>query len=124
MASAAPKPERLPPDFYMLAPAWDRVRCPESHHKAKPTDWAYVANEWVIEVTDAAYRLSSQSGLFLLASQAISRRNRFGEPRVGVYCLWFGHKLKTHGPIALRLVESQYRTIESFTGWVITNLSL
>ena len=124
MASAVPKPNRAPPDFYHFAPAWDRRLCPASHHEAQPTDWVYVVDQWVIEVTDARYRLSIQSGFFLLASTAITRRNMLREPRAGVYCRWFGHKLKTHGPIALRLVEAQFRVMESFSGWVITNLSL
>jgi hypothetical protein len=124
MTTTSLRPERAAPDFYHFAPVWDRTFCPESHHLAKPSDWIYVVDQWVIEVSSARYRLSSQSGLFLLASRIVSRRNMLREPRVGVYCRWFGHKLKSNGPIALRLVESQFSVIEKFSGWVITNLSL
>lgn len=124
MASTSSRPERAAPNFYSSAPVWDRTFCPESHHLAKPSAWIYVVDQLVIEVSSARYRLSSQCGLFLLASKIVSRRNMLREPRVGVYCRWFGHKLKSNAPIALRLVESQFSVIEKFSGWVVTNISL
>ena len=124
MASTSSRAEREAPDFYNFAPVWDQRFCPESHHLAKASAWKYVEDQWVIEVSGARYRLSSHSGFFLLASRIVSRRNKLREPRVWTYCRWFGHKLKSNRPIAIRLVESQFIVIENFSGWVITNLSL
>jgi hypothetical protein len=114
---------RVESDFYRLAQRWDDEVCPHTCEEAKPTDWMIVTNQRVIKVVNARYRWSTQTDTFLLASIKVSRLNQLKEPRVKVYCRWFGHTLAKGGPITLRLAEGQFEIIENYSGSIVTDLS-
>jgi len=110
-------------DLYWTAPQWDDIYCPHTCEEAKPTEWTEVVDQRVIAVNGAGYRLARVTGTFLLSSEAVSRRNQLKEPRVFVYCRWFGHTIKSGRPIRLRLVEGQFEIIQTYSGPGISNLS-
>jgi hypothetical protein len=117
------KRHRVEANFYRSAPCWNDDLCPHTCEEAKPTDWMIVTNQRVIKVVNARYRWSTQTETFLLASKVVSRRNQLEEPRVKVYCRWFGHALAKGGPITLRLTEGQFEIIENYSGPIVTDLS-
>jgi hypothetical protein len=123
LIKSAVKRHRVEADFYRSAPSWDDEVCPHTCEEAKPTDWMIVTNQRVIKVVNARYRWSTQTDAFLLASKHVFRRNQMKEPRVEVYCRWFGHKLAKGGPITLRLIEGQFEIIEHYSAPIVTDLS-
>lgn len=87
---------------YMAAPVWDdddeNHRCPHTCKTARTVGAAKVENVYVIDAPHASYRLAHFGGTFVLAESVKLPLPTKGWHKVEVYCLWFGHRLKTRGP--------------------------
>jgi hypothetical protein len=86
---------------YFSAPVWndgDEVhRCPHTAVKARTLDSITVESMLVIDAPHATYRLAHFGGTFVVAKPDAVPTETKGWHAVEVYCLWFGHRLKTRG---------------------------
>lgn len=67
------------------------------------------------------YRNADFGGTFVLAEGVASTLPKKGWAVVEVYCLWFGHRLKTRG-LNFKVDMSKAKVEEVFTGEVVFNL--
>lgn len=86
---------------YSSKPIWndddEAHRCPHTSPKARTVDSINVANMTVIDAPHATYRLAHFGGTFVVAKPDALPTATEGWHAVEVYCLWFGHRLKTRG---------------------------
>jgi hypothetical protein len=94
--------ERFAMNEYFKAPIWDKSvskkLCPDTSKIAKPVRWLKANDELVIEAPEVMYRSAHFSGTFILVEGKQLPLPKNGWCVVEVYCLWFGHRLKTRGP--------------------------
>ena len=109
--------------YYFSAPIWDDEQCPNTEPKAQPTKWEDVTKITVIEVVNATYRGSKFSGKFAIDDSKPIAKSNDGLDVAIIYCLWFGHRLKTRG-IKVKFHSNNVTLIKDFSGRVISNLSL
>ncbi|MDD2546972.1 MAG: hypothetical protein PHI55_11940 [Burkholderiaceae bacterium] len=109
------------PHFYSEAPINKKAGIPPTDRHAKPVGEIQVSRKRVIHVQKAFHRAAHFSGTFLLTEQAAGEMPNAGEHLVEVYCLWFGHRLQTRGPIIK--VNMGSATIDNdYSGMVVRNI--
>ncbi len=89
---------------YLEAPSWDEAevdgkRPPHTCAIARTLRSAKVNNATVIDAPHVQYRMAHFGGTFVLADGVELPLPRSGWHEVEVYCLWFGCRLKTRGPL-------------------------
>lgn len=88
-------------NHYFEAPEWDddddAHRCPHTFPKARTVGSIRVENMVVIDAPHATYRNAHFGGTFIVAKPESAPTAGDGWHEVEVYCLWFGHRLKTRG---------------------------
>lgn len=88
-------------NHYYGAPVWDdddeNHRCPHTAPKARTVDSIPITNMMVIDAPHATYRRAHFGGTFVVAKPEAVPTATEGWHAVEVYCLWFGHRLKTRG---------------------------
>lgn len=86
---------------YFSAPIWDdddqAHRCPHTAPNARTKDSITVTDLLVIDAPHATYRHAHFGGTFVVAKPHALPHTNEGWHAVEVYCLWFGHRLKTRG---------------------------
>lgn len=111
---------------YFSAPIWDDEnashRCPHTSTKARKVDSITVENTTVIDAPHATYRLAHFGGTFVVAKPEALPTATEGWYRVEVYCLWFGHRLKTRG-LMFNVDMSKARVREVKTCDVVFNIA-
>ena len=104
-------------------PNWNARMTPSANEAAKPTNWRFVENAIVIEVSGATYRKSKPiCGIFEVVNAGNPLKIFNGKLRCEVYCSWFGVKPPNIFPQIL-IENCQYRIISNYSGNVIDNLS-
>jgi hypothetical protein len=109
-------------NHYFAANYWDKRFCKSTCKNAAPKETKDVVNARVIDAKFVNYRDSVFSGKFLLADKVSKELPNNGWHKVEVYCLWFGHRLKTRG-IKLTIDMSNATVDNKFTGKVVANIS-
>ena len=88
-------------NLYFSSPVWndddETNRCPHTSPKARTVDSIPITNMMVIDAPHATYRLAHFGGTFVVAKPDALPTANEGWHTVEVYCLWFGHRLKTRG---------------------------
>lgn len=104
-------------DWYFNAPFWTDEWPPHTDALARPMTLQHVHGQRVIHVVGGNYRQSTFAGTFLLyPTQSETVHNK-----VTVYCLWYGYRLKTRGPMfAVDVVQS--RIEDNYSGPIVLNL--
>ena len=108
-------------DFYLSAPVWDDAT-PNLKTEACPREPKMVHNVTVIKVSKAAYRDAIFDGTFLLSPDVKLPLPKEGRIEVEVICRWFGHRLKTRGPL-FKINAATTEVIENYTGEVWSDLN-
>ena len=111
--------------FYSNAPIWNDAHCPHTCATAKPGQSLEVRSVTAIDVIDDGgwYRDANFSGRFIVADANKIPRLTRAYPRIPVYCLWFGHRLKVRTPQFL-FDMSKCTVIPGYSGRVDINLAL
>ena len=105
---------------YFAANVWQKLGdCPSTSKSAVPTEYSLVNNKRVVLIKNGTYRNASISGYFAVADAEPKTVGGVGV--IEVYCLWFGHRLKTRGiHIKCRLQDVMF--IDSYSDKVVSNL--
>lgn len=107
-------------DFYFSAPIWTDQ--PGTKFDASPRQRMMVNNATIIKVKRASYRSCDFDGAFLLSPDVKLPLPKEGKLEVEVICRWFGHRLKTRGPL-FKVNAATTEVIENYTGEVWTDLN-
>jgi len=119
-------------NFYWNAPIWDEVLCPKTIETAAPSSRVWVSDVVVLKVHDngAFHRGSYFSGNFLIDQP--DDKDSFkpddiesflkAPDLVDVYCLWFGHRLKTRG-LEFTVDPNKLELRLNYMGFVVSDLS-
>lgn len=108
-------------DFYFSAPIWED-NTPDTRTEANPRERKEVKNATIIKVKNASYRTCQFDGAFLLSPDVKLPLPKEGRLEVEVICRWFGHRLKTRGPL-FKINAATTEVIENYTGEVWTDLN-
>ena len=88
-------------EAYFAAPIWNddvkKHRCPHTAPKARTVDSIPIKSMTVIDAPHVTYRGAHFGGTFVVAKPDALPTSNQGWHKVEVYCLWFGHRLKTRG---------------------------
>lgn len=110
---------------YFSARIWDEdppgKRRPDTDPKARTIDSVKVSNARVIDAPHAKHRGANFGGTFALAESVTLPLPKDGWHAVEVYCLWYGRRLKSRGPI-FQIDMSKARVRENVTGEVVFDL--
>ena len=110
-------------DFYLKAPKWNDKKCPRTTKKAKPVKFRAVKDVTIIKLDKATYRGSEFSGSFLVMNGSnIKESKTLGKGKKKVFCLWYGHQIKTECP-EFTFDLSDAKVIENYKGNVVIDLA-
>jgi hypothetical protein len=109
-------------DFYLKAPKWNDKKCPNTSKDAAPIKFRAVKDVTVIKLSKAKYRGSEFSGTFLVMNGSNIKELKSGKGKKKVFCLWFGHQIKTECPeFTFDLGDAE--VIENYKGKVVTDIA-
>jgi len=109
---------------YFEAAVWDKTNPkspPGTSKRARTLSSLKVKKKDVILAPHVRYRSSDFGGTFVLADGVAETLPKKGWAVVEVYCLWFGHRLKTRG-LNFKVDMSKARVERGFTGEVVFNI--
>jgi len=109
-------------DFYLKAPKWNDKKCPKTTKHAVPIKYRTVKDVTVIKLAKANYRGSEFGGVFLVMNGSNIKESKLGKGKKKVFCLWFGHQIKTEFP-EFTFELSDAEVIENYKGKVVTDLA-
>lgn len=109
-------------DFYLKADKWNDRKCPKESKVAEPAKWRTVQDATVIKVTNAKYRKAEFDGYFLVVNGNSIKEGKLGKGKKKVFCLWFGHQIKTDFP-ELTIDIATTELIENYKGKVVIDLA-
>jgi hypothetical protein len=113
-------------NLYFSEPIWDDEnedhRCPHTAPNARTVGSITVKDMIVIDAPHATYRLAHFGGTFIVAKPEAVPKATEGWYKIEVYCLWFGHRLKTRG-LMFKVDMSKARVRKAKTCDVVFNIA-